>query len=51
VQLEASLDEFTENGMGVVTISYDTVEILKSFADRMGGFRYSTLADPNSEII
>jgi len=51
VQLEASLDEFTENGMGVVTISYDTVEILKSFADRMGGFRYSTLADPDSEII
>ena len=51
MQLEASLDEFTANGLGVVTISYDTVEILKSFADRMGGFRYSTLADPDSEII
>ena len=34
-----------------MTISYDTVDILKSFADRMGGFRYPTLADPNSEII
>jgi hypothetical protein len=51
VQLEASLDEFTENGLGVVTISYDSVDILKSFADRMGGFRYPTLADPDSEII
>ncbi len=45
------MDEFTENGLGVVTISYDTVDILKSFADRMGGFHYSTLADPDSEII
>jgi len=51
VQLEASLDQFTDNGLGVVTISYDSVDILKSFADRMGGFRYSTLADPDSEII
>ena len=51
MQLEASLDEFTANGLGVVSISYDSVDILKSFADRMGGFRYSTLADPDSEII
>ena len=51
MQLENSLDEFADNGLGVVTISYDTVEILKSFADRMGGFRYPTLADPDSEII
>ena len=51
MQLEASLDKYTDAGLGVVAISYDTVDILKSFADRMGGFRYSTLADPNSEII
>jgi hypothetical protein len=51
VQLEASLDEITENGLGVVSISYDTVDILESFAGRMGGFRYSMLADPDSEII
>jgi hypothetical protein len=51
VQLEASLDQYTEVGLGVVGISYDSVDILKSFADRMGGFRYSMLADPNSEII
>ena len=51
MQLEASLDDFTAAGLGVVAISYDTVEILKSFSDRMGAFRYSLLADPNSEII
>jgi len=51
VQLEESLDKFEENGLSVVTISYDTVEILKSFSDRMGGLRFPTLADPDSEII
>jgi hypothetical protein len=51
VQLEESLDRFRENGLGVVTISYDTVAILKSFADRMGGFRFPMLADPESAII
>ena len=38
MQLEAALDKITENGLGLVTISYDSVDILKSFADRMGGF-------------
>jgi len=51
VQLEESLDRYTGAGLGVVAISYDTVEILDSFATRMGGFNYSTLADPDSEII
>ncbi len=51
MQLEASIDKYKDAGLGVVAISYDTVEILNSFADRMGGFSYSTLADPNSEII
>jgi len=51
VQLEDSIDKYSDAGLGVVAISYDTVEILKSFADRMGGFSYPTLADPNSEII
>jgi hypothetical protein len=51
VQLEAALDDYTEAGLGVVTISYDSVEILKSFSDRQGGFRYTMLADPSSEII
>ena len=51
MQLEASLDKFANEGLGVVAISYDTVEILRNFSDRMGGFHYSTLADPDSEII
>ena len=51
MQLEESLDKFKENGLGVVTISYDTVEILRSFSDRMGGLRIPMLADPESEII
>jgi hypothetical protein len=51
VQLEESLDKYTDAGLGVVAISYDSVDILKSFSDRMGGFRYPMLADPDSEII
>ena len=51
MQLEAALDDYTAAGLGVVAISYDTVEILKSFSDRQGGFRYTMLADPESEII
>lgn len=51
MQLEGSYDKLTEAGLGVVAISYDTVEILRSFADRKGGFRYTMLADPQSEII
>jgi hypothetical protein len=35
----------------VAAISYDSVEILRSFADRNDGFRYPLLADPDSRII
>ena len=51
MQLEASLNQYADAGLGVVAISYDTIEILESFSDRMGGFHYSLLSDPNSEII
>jgi len=51
VELEDSLDRITETGLGVVAISYDSVEIIRHFADRMGGFRYTLLADPESKII
>ena len=51
MQLEASLDDFTDNGIGVVAISYDTVDILNSFSERMGGIRFPMLADPDSQII
>lgn len=51
MELEDSLDKITESGLGVVAISYDSVEIIRHFSERMGGFRYSLLADSESEII
>lgn len=51
MELEQSLDEFSAQGLGVAAISYDTPEILKNFADRMGGFHYPLLADPDSTVI
>ena len=51
MQLEASVDDYAEAGLGVVAISYDSVEILESFSARNGGFRYTMLSDPESEII
>lgn len=51
MQLEASLEDFTDNGIGVVAISYDTVDILNSFSERMGGIGFPMLADPDSQII
>jgi hypothetical protein len=51
VELEQSYDGLTEAGLGVVAISYDSVDVLRGFADRYGGFRYSMLSDKNSEII
>ena len=38
-------------GLGVVAISYDSLEILQSFAERQGGIRYTMLADSESQII
>lgn len=38
-------------GLGVTAISYDSAAVLKSFTERVGGFRYPLLADPDSEII
>ena len=51
MELEQSFDALTEAGLGVVAISYDRVEILRSFADRHGGFHYSMLSDTDSKII
>jgi len=51
VELEGSFDELTEAGLGVVSISYDSVEILRSFSERHGGIRYAMLSDPESKII
>ena len=35
----------------MVAISYDSEQILRHFSDRLGGFRYPLLADPESTII
>ncbi|MGI9257882.1 MAG: redoxin domain-containing protein, partial [Gammaproteobacteria bacterium] len=51
VQLDDSLPDYAEAGLGVVAISYDSVEILSSFDERMGGIDFPMIADPESEII
>ena len=51
MELERSLDKFKKKGLGVVAISYDSQELLHHFAERMGGFTYPLLADPESKII
>ncbi len=51
MELERLLDKFKEKGLGVVAISYDRQELLQHFAERMGGFNYPLLADPESKII
>ncbi len=51
MELENSYDTFKAQGLGVAAISYDTPDILAHFSERMGGFRYPLLADPDSKMI
>ena len=51
VELEESLDKYQKLGLGVTAISSDSAAVLKTFADRVGGFRYPLLADPEAKII
>ncbi len=51
MELERTYDSFTDQGLGVVAISYDSIEILQDFTRRKGPFRYTLLADPKSEVI
>lgn len=51
MELEQNVERFREQGMGVVAISYDTVAILRHFADRVGLTKIPMLSDPDSEII
>ena len=51
MELEKASDKFKAQGLGVAAISYDPPEILAHFSERMGGFRYPLLADPDSEMI
>jgi AhpC/TSA family/Disulphide bond corrector protein DsbC len=48
--LEQQKAAFAERGLGVASISYDSVAVLKNFADR-AGIHYPMLSDPGSRII
>jgi hypothetical protein len=50
VQLQGAKDRFEKQGIKLAAISYDSVDILKSFADRRT-ITYPLLADPESKII
>jgi hypothetical protein len=50
VELEQHAEQFREKGLGVAAISYDSVAILKNFAERQG-IHYPLLSDPESKII
>ena len=51
MELESTVDAFKAEGLAVAAISYDTPEILTHFDQRMGGFHYPLLADPDSTMI
>lgn len=50
MELQEKKTAFEKNGLNVASVSYDSVEILKSFGDRVG-ITFPMLADPDSKII
>jgi hypothetical protein len=50
VELEQNREEFRKLGLGVAAVSYDSVAIVRSFADRKG-IHFPLLSDPDSKII
>ena len=50
MELEQNLDRIKKQGLGLAAISYDSVEILKNFADRKH-ITFPLLSDPDSKII
>jgi hypothetical protein len=50
VELQSNLEKIRAEGLGVVAISYDSVGVLKSFAERRG-ITFPLLSDPDSKII
>jgi hypothetical protein len=50
VELQSNLEKIRAEGLGVAAISYDSVEVLKSFAERRA-ITFSLLSDPESKII
>ncbi len=50
MELQSNLEKIRAEGLGVAAISYDSVAVLKSFADRRG-ITFHLLSDPESKII
>lgn len=50
IELGETVDQITARGYGLVSISYDSVEILDMFTQRRS-IGYVMLSDPNSEVI
>ena len=50
MELESKLAEFRKLGLGVAAISYDSPDILKSFATRRG-ITFPLLSDEGSKVI
>jgi hypothetical protein len=50
VELEQRKPQFAAQGLGICTVSYDSVEVLAHFAARKG-IAFPMLSDPGSEII
>jgi hypothetical protein len=50
VELQEKKAAFEKDGLKVASVSYDSVDILKSFGDRVG-ITFPMLADPDSKII
>ncbi|MEQ1886609.1 MAG: peroxiredoxin family protein [Bryobacteraceae bacterium] len=48
--LNTQVDGFRKKGINVVALTYDSTEILKMFAARVG-IRYTLLSDPESKVI
>jgi hypothetical protein len=50
IDLQRAKARFEQQGLKLATVSYDSVEILKSFADRRQ-IEFPMLADPDSQVI
>jgi hypothetical protein len=50
VELEQNLDRIRKQGLGLAAVSYDSVEVLKNFAERKH-ITFPLLSDPESKII
>jgi hypothetical protein len=50
VELEQNLDRIRKQGLGLAAVSYDSVAVLKNFADRRH-ITFPLLSDPQSKII